>query len=216
MFLIAKSTEFFISTLTRQSFDDQADDTVSELSYDHVSDFVQSNEVLQFLHDILPPKVTYAEALVLMQNNDLDFLSSDDDAAEAVRKKSKPRPKKKSTNQAKTATATSVKSTTTTEAREKKASKKEGKPKVKKQSVKDEPAEVVPVIKTEPEVDVHFEDEESNHVSGSLVEFEVEQTTNDPAVGSNENSNSIDTFETSQSNQRRGSREDKSDHDYFS
>lgn len=159
MFLIAKSTEFFISTLTRQSYDD-AEDVEDELSYDHLSEFVQSNEVLQFLHDILPRKIPYSEALKLMETTEVDFSGSEDDTppAKAPVASKKKKSQKKDTGQ-KSAAGTSS------------GSKKKSSPKKQKRK----PVEkVIEDVKQEAEIDVHFEDEESNQAPSSLGEFEVE------------------------------------------
>ena len=155
MFLIAKSTEFFISTLTRQSYDD-AEDVEDELSYDHLSEFVQSNEVLQFLHDILPRKITYSEALKLMENTEVDFSGSEDEAPPVKA----PATTKKKTQKKETKTSAGTSS----------SSKKKSPKKEKRKS----PEKVIREVKQEPEIDVHFEDEESNQAPSSLGEFEVE------------------------------------------
>ena len=161
-----------------------------------MSEFVQSNEVLQFLHDILPPKVTYAEALEMMKNNDNDFSGSEDENSAAQKKKTS-KAKANSSNANSKSNSKTAK-TKTTEAENKATSSKKGKHKPKGNQQSSSTKEVIEtevVVKSETKeepIDVHFEEEESNHVSSSLVEFEVE-----PAHVQNENSSSMDAIESS-------------------
>ena len=217
---VVRDSSVIFSILTTVCISFQEGEVTSELSYDHVSQFVQSNEVLQFLHDILPPKVTYAEALELMKTTELDFSGSEDEASPTANKKAKARAKN-SGNSASNKSAKSSKAPKTSNEKEK-SSKKTSKSKESKSKAKEKPvtksSEVKVEIKEEPEVDVHFEDDESNHVvSSSFVEFEVEETGGDNNDISDD-SNSMEGVERSNHHPSTPAqiKKESSDHDYFS
>ena len=190
--------------MTRQSYDD-AEDVEDELSYDHLSDFVQSNEVLQFLHDILPRKISYSEALKLMETTEVDFSGSEDDTPPA---KAPAGASKKKKSQKKDASQKGSGGT----------SKKKSSPKKEKRKSVEK---VVEDVKQEPEIDVHFEDEESNQAPSSLGEFEVESAAvfTGPETQVKDEVESPDENMSEDENQANSvvSRKSKGsvDHDYF-
>ncbi|XP_063872902.1 uncharacterized protein LOC135107123 [Scylla paramamosain] len=69
--LITRATELFVQSLTQEVHSQAAD--ASKLCYEDVAGAVHSLDHLKFLRDIIPQKITWAEAQKLMENHENNF-----------------------------------------------------------------------------------------------------------------------------------------------
>uniref|UniRef100_A0A914XLF1 Transcription factor CBF/NF-Y/archaeal histone domain-containing protein n=1 Tax=Plectus sambesii TaxID=2011161 RepID=A0A914XLF1_9BILA len=66
LFAMSKATEFFIIQVAKGAFD-KSDG--KSLDYAELASFVQSNEEMEFLHEIIPKKVKASEVWHLLERN---------------------------------------------------------------------------------------------------------------------------------------------------
>ncbi len=66
LFLITKATELFIMYLTKLA--QRNGESAGEVRYSDLAAVVQRKDSMEFLHDIVPPKIKYKDYLALMAN----------------------------------------------------------------------------------------------------------------------------------------------------
>lgn len=69
LFLMAKATEMFVRQVTQESFQ-KANPATNSLKYEHLAQYVQDEDRLEFLLQIVPLKIKVHEFQELLQQND--------------------------------------------------------------------------------------------------------------------------------------------------
>lgn len=78
LFLIAKATELFVDHLTHKALEKSV--TKNKVEYRALADFVNGEDTMQFLQDIIPHKIKYGDYLRMMEDDsDVEVISSSSD-----------------------------------------------------------------------------------------------------------------------------------------
>ncbi|VDN01692.1 unnamed protein product [Thelazia callipaeda] len=65
LFTMAKAAEFFVSKLAKESY--ESNEKPKYLEYSHLSEYVQENDKLEFLHEMVPRMVNFGDIMHLVQ-----------------------------------------------------------------------------------------------------------------------------------------------------
>uniref|UniRef100_A0A915PIE0 Transcription factor CBF/NF-Y/archaeal histone domain-containing protein n=1 Tax=Setaria digitata TaxID=48799 RepID=A0A915PIE0_9BILA len=65
LFAMTKAAELFVCKLARESY--ESNDKPKCIEYSHLADYIQDNDKLEFLHEMVPHMVRFADVMHLVQ-----------------------------------------------------------------------------------------------------------------------------------------------------